>query len=50
MLVGGTIQWFLVGRLLQLVSTKYSLPGAVILACCLAICVVLAGVSWAMSW
>lgn len=50
MLVGGTIQWFLIGRLLQLVSAKYGQPGAVILASCLAVCFVLAGISWAMSW
>ena len=50
MLVGGTIQWFLIGRLLQLVSSKYGQPGAVILTGCLAVCITLAGVSWAMSW
>jgi len=49
-LVGGTIQWFLIGRLLQLVSSKYGQPAAAILASCLAVCVALAGVSWAMSW
>jgi hypothetical protein len=50
MLVCGTIQWFLIGRLLQLVSAKYGQPHAVFLAGCLAVCFVLAGISWAMSW
>jgi hypothetical protein len=49
-LVGGTIQWFLIGRLLQLVGSKYGQLGAAILTGCLAVCVTLAGVSWAMSW
>lgn len=49
-LLGGSIQWFLVGRLLQFVSSKYGGAGAAILACCLVIWVALAGVSWAMSW
>lgn len=50
MLLGGSIQWFLIGRLLQFVRSKYGGAGAAILACCLVICVALAGVSWAMSW
>ena len=50
MLLGGSIQWFLIGRLLQFVSSKYGRAAAAILACCLVICVALAGVSWAMSW
>jgi len=49
-LVGGTIQWFLVGRLLQLVAAKYGQPSAAIVAGCVAVYVTLAGVSWAMSW
>jgi len=50
MLLGGSIQWFLIGRLLQVVSSKYGSARAAILACCLVIWVALAGVSWAMSW
>src|SRR5271165_1593085 len=50
MLFGGTIQWYLIGRLLRLISAKYGQSIAAILASCLAVCVVLASVSWAMSW
>jgi hypothetical protein len=50
MLLGGSIQWFLIGRLLQFVGSKFGGVAAAILACCLMISVALAGVSWAMSW
>lgn len=50
MLLGGSIQWFLIGRLLRFVGSKYGGVAAAILACCLMISVALAGVSWAMSW
>lgn len=50
MLVAGTLQWYLTGRLLQLISSKYGQPSAAILTSCLAVCVALVCVSWAMSW
>jgi hypothetical protein len=50
MLGGGTIQWYLTGRLLQVVNSKFGQPSAAILTVSLAVCVTLAGVSWAMSW
>ena len=50
MLGGGTIQWYLTGRLLQVVNSKLGQPSAAILTVSLAGCVTFAGVSWAMSW
>jgi hypothetical protein len=49
-LIGGTIQWFLTGRVLQIVSSKCGQASAAIVASVLFVCVTLAGISWAMSW
>lgn len=48
MLLGGTIQWFLIGRLIQFVESKLGATSAVMLTACLAVGVALAGLSWAM--
>lgn len=49
-LAGGTLQWFLIGRLLQWVGTRYGQLGASIVTLGIAMCVTFAGISWAMSW
>jgi|GEM_PF-5998927 len=48
MLLGGTLQWFLVGRLIQIVESRLGATSAVVLTGCLAVGVALAGLSWAM--
>jgi hypothetical protein len=49
-LLAGTLQWFLIGRLVQWVAVKYGQTGALVLSAGVACCLSLAFVSWAMSW
>ena len=49
-LLAGTLQWFLIGRLVQWVAAKYGQTGVVVLSSGVACCISLAFVSWAMSW
>ena len=50
MLLGGTVQWYLIGRLLHLVNKKYGQTSAAILTGLLAVGVAFVCLSWAMSW
>lgn len=49
-LLAGTIQWFLVGRLISWVALKYSQASAILLSAGVGCCIALAFILWATSW
>lgn len=49
-LLAGTLQWFLIGRLVQWVAAKYGRTRALVLGTAVVCCISLAFVLWAMSW
>jgi hypothetical protein len=49
-LLAGTVQWFLIGRLVQWVATKFGDTGVLVLSSGVGCALSLAFVSWAMSW
>ena len=49
-LLAGTLQWFLLGRLIQWIALKYGQTSAIVLSAGIFCCIALALISWAMSW
>jgi hypothetical protein len=49
-LLAGSLQWFLIGRFIQWIASKYGQTSAILLSTGVGCCVALAFISWAMSW
>ena len=49
-LLAGTLQWYLLGRLVQLIAFKYGQTGAIVFTAGICCWLILASVSWAMTW
>jgi tetrahydromethanopterin S-methyltransferase subunit G len=49
-LLAGTLQWFLIGRLIQWIASKYGQTSAILFSTGVGCCIALAFISWAMSW
>jgi len=49
-LLAGTLQWFLIGRLVQWIALKYGQTSAILLSTGVGFCIALAFISRAMSW
>jgi len=49
-LLVGSLQWFLIGRLVQWNALKYGQTSAILLSAGVGCCIALAFIAWAMSW
>lgn len=49
-LLSGTLQWYLLGRLLQFIASKYGQTSAIVFTVGIGCWLTLASVSWAMTW
>jgi hypothetical protein len=49
-LLGGTLQWLLVGHLLRWIAAKYGKTSSILFSACVASWIIVAFISWAMSW